>query len=325
MKYSKWYIFLFSCFYGYGCTKEIKPNLNDVPRRLVVEGNIYNTPGPYYIRLTLSNSGLFTPAYNIGLDQAEPVKNALVILSDNAGNIDTLKPSPDSITTYSKFYHNRSTHYDSVLMRYKNLFDGESGFYETSKIRGVPERTYHLRVVYNNKEYMADAYMPPITVIDSVGFKTKFGLKGDPYITPTMFFLEPQNSVDYYWTFAERNVKDENMGAGLRYANGGSYLPYSIFNDNFLLPYANGVYCDFTYTKNGIPKNIITDYGFVYLGSVTEKHYNFLKVIIDQMQSDGGAYKPTPATPPTNISNGALGFFGASALSRYFVFAPDFP
>lgn len=144
------------------------------------------------------------------------------------------------------------------------------------------------------------------------------------YKVPAMYFSEPQNSTDYYWTFVVGNVNDPNAKIPLLYST-REILPYSIFNDKFLLPYVNGIYSDFTYTKNSIAVDIIPAYGFVYLGSLTEQHYNFLKTIIDQLQSDGGTYKPTPSTPPTNISNNGLGFFGASAVSRVFTFSPDFP
>ncbi len=318
-------IFLFLSWLVFnGCTKEIDLGLEKKPRRIVIEGNVYNTPGPYFIRITLSNPALSNTTGDGGIDYAEGIKNALVIISDNVGTVDTLVPSPDSIRRTVKFYRSRTSPIDSFFLDDLNYYNGERGFYQTTKLKGEPGRTYTLKVIHEQQEYSATAFMPPVTVLDSVQIKTREFIKDHSmYKLPAMYFSEPQNSTDYYWTFVVGNVNDPNAKIPLLYST-REILPYSIFNDKFLQPYVNGIYSDFTYTKNSIAVDIIPAYGFVYLGSLTEQHYNFLKTIIDQLQSDGGTYKPTPSTPPTNISNNGLGFFGASAVSRVFTFSPDF-
>jgi len=52
----------------------------------------------------------------------------------------------------------------------------------------------------------------------------------------------------------------------------------------------------------------------VTMSSLSSNAYNYYKNLIEQFENDGGAYKPTPASPPTNISNGGLGFFRASSV-----------
>jgi hypothetical protein len=37
---------------------------------------------------------------------------------------------------------------------------------------------------------------------------------------------------------------------------------------------------------------------------------------LEQFKQDSGVYKPTPASPPTNISNGGLGFFQTSSFIK---------
>jgi len=49
--------------------------------------------------------------------------------------------------------------------------------------------------------------------------------------------------------------------------------------------------------------------------SITEEGYNYYKALIAQFKNDGGTYSPAPASPPTNIDNGGLGFFRASAVN----------
>jgi hypothetical protein len=49
--------------------------------------------------------------------------------------------------------------------------------------------------------------------------------------------------------------------------------------------------------------------------SISKKGFNFWKAITEQIESEGGIFNPAPATPPGNISGGALGLFQASAVS----------
>ena len=58
------------------------------------------------------------------------------------------------------------------------------------------------------------------------------------------------------------------------------------------------------------------DSTYLALSSLTKESYNYYKALLDQFENDGGAYKPTPASPQGNISNGGLGLFRASVVSE---------
>lgn len=53
----------------------------------------------------------------------------------------------------------------------------------------------------------------------------------------------------------------------------------------------------------------------VQMFSVDEITYKFYKSLLSQFNNDGGAYYPSPSSPPGNISNGAIGLFRATQLS----------
>jgi hypothetical protein len=54
----------------------------------------------------------------------------------------------------------------------------------------------------------------------------------------------------------------------------------------------------------------------VFMVSVDKDAYLYFKALSQQVVNDGGVYHPASATPPGNISNGALGlFFGCSETS----------
>ena len=59
----------------------------------------------------------------------------------------------------------------------------------------------------------------------------------------------------------------------------------------------------------------MNDY-FIEMHSLTKEGYDYYKVLIQMFKTDGGGYSPSPASPPTNMDNGALGFFRASAVNR---------
>jgi hypothetical protein len=63
----------------------------------------------------------------------------------------------------------------------------------------------------------------------------------------------------------------------------------------------------------------------IEMHSITEEIYDYYKALIAQIRNDGGVYTPTPASPPTNISNGALGYFRVSCVQIAEDIIPDPP
>jgi hypothetical protein len=111
------------------CEKVIDLNLDTTFAQIVIQGNIYNQPGPYTIKLSqtvdFDNSGIYPP-----------VSGAEVIISDNHGNIDTLTETT-------------------------------AGIYSTSKLTGTLGYTYTLTIISGVKTYTAVSTMPDIVNIDS--------------------------------------------------------------------------------------------------------------------------------------------------------------
>ena len=123
--------------------------------RLVVEGLVSNQSGPYYVRLTKSTPGGLAPvvgSVNSLIDNAEPVDNATVIISDDFDQVDTLKYYQVDIN-------------DSEYVEYYN-----KGFYRTTWLKGISGRTYYLKIIDNDKICNSSAFMPSVPGIDSVGY-----------------------------------------------------------------------------------------------------------------------------------------------------------
>lgn len=112
------------------CQKVIDLKLNTTAAEIVIQGTVYDQPGPFTV--TISKT--------VNFDQSNlypPVSDAIVSISDNLGITDTLK-------------------------------EISSGTYQTSKITGVPGTTYTLTVNIGDTVYMASSTMPSPIDIDSV-------------------------------------------------------------------------------------------------------------------------------------------------------------
>jgi len=59
-----------------------------------------------------------------------------------------------------------------------------------------------------------------------------------------------------------------------------------------------------------------TGHYLIEMHSLTKEGYDYYKALLQQFVADGGVYSPSPATPPGNINNGALGFFKTSSVNR---------
>lgn len=141
------------------CTKVIDVNLDKTEPKLVVEGNITDTTGPAMIKLTKT--------INIDKNNNFPgVSGAIVTISDNAGNSET-------------------------------LHEVEAGIYQTKTLVGVPGRTYTLTVQSEGTTYTAVSMMPVKVAYDSLGFKDVQTFDGMvPY--PTVYYRDPVGQGNYY-------------------------------------------------------------------------------------------------------------------------------
>ncbi|MFM9908650.1 MAG: DUF4249 domain-containing protein [Chitinophagaceae bacterium] len=315
--------FTFNLLLFLSCTKPINLDLGKQAPRLVVEGSVYSTPGPYLIRLTLSRNALTSRANNI--NGVTPVKDAIVIISDNMGNIDTLVAPPETITGYVKFYTRvgDSLILDSTFVSAGiNSYTIKDGYYQTTHLIGIVGRTYYLKILYGGKEYTANETMPAVTSLDSVGVGIKYSLKEPrPYKVARLYFAEPANELNYYLapTSGGGGI-DEDLRLYVPIFSQRQCFQATLFDDRLLGNYVNGVFVDETCAREQLASDLISEWGNVYLLGLSKNNHDYIKVLFDQLKSDGGTYKPTPANPPTNLSNGALGYFGASAVSRKFYF-----
>jgi hypothetical protein len=118
----------------FSCQEEIDINLNAADSRIVIEAELTDTPPPYIVRVS----------HTIAFDKPNnfvAITDAIVILSDDAGNSETL--TQDS-----------------------------AGFYIVKTIQATPEHTYNISVQIEDKTYTSQCFMRQSVEIDSLFIRT---------------------------------------------------------------------------------------------------------------------------------------------------------
>jgi hypothetical protein len=243
----------------YSCQKVININLNSASPQTVVQANITNQPGPYTVLLSqtvnFSDPNVFPP-----------IDGALVIISDNAGNTDTLKENPP-------------------------------GTYTGDKLSGTPGRTYTLSITADGKIYTATSTMPsPVNIDTLVLAKSPFGRDTvinlqfipSPGITTYYHFVELINNVQQKQVFV--TTDQYQLGQTITF-------PLRLVSDSI---------------KAG-------DTVTAQLQNISESVYNYYSTLLD---ANGTGFNTAPSNPTSNISNSALGYFSAYAVTSKSIIVP---
>ncbi|MBN1291165.1 MAG: DUF4249 domain-containing protein [Candidatus Latescibacteria bacterium] len=244
------------------CSEDvITVDLKKVAPRIVIDGTITDQEEPCTVKIT-KTVDYFKPG------EYPAVSGAVVTVSDDAGNFDTLEET-------------------------------DQGVYQTTKVKGAEGRTYTLKVIAEDQEYIAISTMPQAAEIDSVKceFETHYGEK---------------ESVIYCY-FRDR-IGIEDLYRFRIYKNGIiDNSSYQLYNDRLsdgkAFEYEFFEYTDFT----------VGDTLTVELRTIDRATYDYFLTMFDALATyEEGNYIFTsvPGNPVSNINNGALGCF--SAYTRRF-------
>jgi hypothetical protein len=200
-------ITVFAALVGLSCKKIVTLKLSNVPAAIVIQGNVTNVPGPYYV--TISQPVDFYADNNF-----PPVSGASVLISNSEGQT-------DSLTEISP------------------------GNYATNFIQGAPGDTYRLSVTAQGVNYTASSTMPATVNLDSITFDENKGF-GQTRISAVVNFQDPAGVRNYYQFVEYLNgapltkdlfVFDDRL-------SDGRYINYTLFNDTSYLQQGDAVRVD---------------------------------------------------------------------------------
>ena len=248
------------------CEQVISIDLNTASPRLTVTAIVTDQPGPYSVVLSKTES------YFSSNDLFPAVRNAVVTISDDAGNSEIL---PETLP----------------------------GTYQTTMLQGTSGRTYHLKIIAENQSYEAYSYLPYPVKLDSVISQkvTSGGHKesSNSYYLKC-FFDDPAGNVDFYRV--ESTVANTDTLASV----------YQIYSDQV----TDGQRIIFPLQR---PTFNLGDTAVVELYHINPTNYDYFKTANDILRNKKGpmaAASAPQANPLTNISGGAMGYFGTFAVSR---------
>ncbi|PCH67155.1 MAG: hypothetical protein COC01_06405 [Bacteroidetes bacterium] len=177
-----------------------------------------------------------------------------------------------------------------------------SGIYITdSSVIGVSGKQYKLTIFYNNNTDTATAEMVPVT----------------PF-TPLSYYLNTNDSL--YRIGSINDVYDSEPSMWL------VLMDWSHVKGYELLDYSSNHAKLMAYTFSSIDVNQIFSPGKESISfpegtiivekkfSLTEEHADFLRALVSETNWRGGFFDVSTANLPTNLSEGAIGYFGASTV-----------
>lgn len=247
------------------CEKEIDLDLEDQSGQIVIEGNITDEIGPYYVKITKSVA--FTQS-----NQYPAVENAQVTLSDNTGQTESLQ------------------------------YIG-NGRYQASTFIGQSGRTYTLKVQVEGKEYTSTSTMPEAVVFEGLD-QDSFMVGGETSYTLLPVFTDPQALGNrYLFKYTINNNPKIFLSEFSDNVNNGA-----VNQRPLLLPNDDGEEPDDI-------KVVVGDHINVEMQCIDQNVYTFYSALL-QLSGGGPGGGITPTNPPSNISNGALGYFSAHTVRK---------
>lgn len=287
------------------CITPFEPDFKEQPDAVVVQGFISNEPGPYTIQLVRPANYSFA-GYSIG------IKNAVVYITDDAGNRENLLEVP------------------------------ESGLYKTQNLQGETGRTYQLHMEIDGKKYeskpelIRDAgeidrvYDEPFQEIDALSNQSRLG-GWNVYIDTK----DPIENGNYYrWNFLHYKLVGTCGSINDRFGN--PLYRVSCCGDCWDIIRCTGVNCinvanDALINGKQISRKQV---GTVPVGcrdryyleveqqALSRDSYVFWKTVRQLLQNTGGVFDVAPSAVPGNITclsdpdEQVLGFFSAVGISR---------
>lgn len=212
-----------------------------------------------------------------GTGESPRITDATILVKDDLGN------------EYS-FIHNPRNYEDSA------------GYYlPENAFTGAIDRTYRLEATVDGQLYQAEDKLYAVTTVDSLTYQVNDDEKDDPehfgkFYEVQIYAKEPQNTTDYYLFKFYRNDS-------LKVYN-DTEIYFS--DDEVLGEKIDGVSSPIFFAPGDVAR--------IEMYSISRNAFVFYNDLQSLLNSDGGLFSQPPSNSRTNLSNGALGFFQASAL-----------
>ncbi|TVT43034.1 DUF4249 domain-containing protein [Hymenobacter setariae] len=245
-----------------GCEKIVDLNLKTSTAQLVIEGNLVDDNQP--CQVSISRSANYTDTNTF-----EAVRGATITLADNAGGLETLRET------------------------------ATPGRYLGATLRGVPGRTYTLRVETDGAAYVATSRLPaPVVPFEKLS--TQLSAFGTDNIQAVVDYTDPAGKGNSYLFRQYRNGK----------LNNAIFVQNDEFTDGNRISQVLRTRSSSSTDPNELDKLKAGDSLRVEMQNIDPGVYEYFRTLT-LILTAGGAPTTTPANPKSNFSGGALGYFSA--------------
>lgn len=184
------------------------------------------------------------------------------------------------------------------------LSEKQKGYYYTnSNYKGEIGKTYTLTIDYNGNSYTAISELKQVAKMDSIkvlplALTIDFPIKAPNVFSVLMYAQEPSSIGDYYlWDIYKNGVLESDT------INEKNFTSDEFVNGNYISEFP--------------VMDIEADLGDTIeleIRSISKSYYEFIFAIFSESYG-GGPFSGAPSNVPSNFTNGAMGYFNASAVS----------
>lgn len=175
-----------------------------------------------------------------------------------------------------------------------------SGIYISDSLKGEVDKLYTLSVSYHNRLYTAQ------TIIEEVSS-----------LTPITYYMNSDSIFYYDWKmdiFFSENAMYE------------LFFDWSTVAEYDSLEYDQNHFLGYVYTLKTIDvnqifaaqkENVYFPAGTTIIEkkySLSQEHADYIRALLSETAWNGNVFEASPANLPTNLSNGAIGFWGGCAV-----------
>jgi hypothetical protein len=244
------------------CEEVIELDLSDIENQIVIEGTVSNMSSGSEVRVSFATSAFKK-------SQPRPTSGAVVTLSDDVGNSEILRES-------------------------------QSGIYVSSRITGVPHRTYTLRVELDRRVYSGVSTMPLPMTFDSIHCTAPYGNPQFPNPLALKYYITNTPGVDEYCLIKAYHPNDTNVF-------------WTVYSDE----YSDGKQVALKGpTFYSASTNIMVD--LISIDKATYEYFYSLRQLIgDDDVEVPDLLSINEYNPKSNLTNNALGYFSAQARRSY--------
>lgn len=276
----------------------------------------------YFLYVIIATCLLFFPSCVEELDINIDDRSELIVIDAVVTDIDSVQTVYIRRERETLDYHSRYPSIKDVTVHIEDDNGWSGNFVDNGTGRKFtleghkfePGRTYTIIIHVADREFRATETMVPMPDVDDLKFYSKDTKDDGCSYEPMLFFKDNQQDIDNYYLFV-------SQFEGNRYFSSSRYVGLQRLSDvgfrddldGIALSVGMGAESQFTHD---LKLGSVYYYSFL---TISRSNYDYFGVMEDQINNDGGIYKPTPTSPVTNFSgeNVQGQFIAASRLNYY--------